>query len=147
MNMQIETIPAYRIAYIRHMGPYGAGNTQTMEKARSNDLFHHESILLGIAHDHPEITPPENYRYDACIVISDQDCIDHSDISLGNVTGGRYAVFLIIHTAEAVEEAWLDVFPELIKQSYQFDPTRPILERYAAEMVSRHYCKICVPIW
>ncbi len=150
MDMKIEAIPPYRIAYIRHTGPYGTGNVQTMEKlkkwARSNNLLHDNSIILGIAHDNPETTKPENCRYDVCLVISDDSCAGNEDVSLGNIVGGSHAVFKIRHTAEAVQQAWLEIFPELSKQGYQFDITRPVLERYIVEMVNNCYCEICVPL-
>lgn len=150
MNMKIDTIPPYRVAYIRHIGPYGTGNVQTMEKlkswARSNNLFHDNSIILGIAHDNPEITKPENCRYDTCLVVSNDYYINEEDINHGSIIGGNYAVFKISHTTEAVQKAWIEIFPELSKQGYQFDETRPILERYIVEMVNNHFCEICVPV-
>ncbi len=150
MNITFEEIPSYRIAYIRQVGPYGTGNVQTMEKlktwADSNNLLNDNSIILGIAHDNPDTTKPEDCRYDTCIVVSDDYCVNEGDINQGNIIGGNYAVFKINHTAEAVQKAWIEIFPELLRQGYQFDETRPILERYRVEMVNNHYCEICVPI-
>lgn len=165
MEMKIEIIPPYKIAYIQHIGPYGNDNIQTMQKlktwAKTNGLLHDNSIILGIAHDNPETTKPENCRYDTCLVISDNDCIGNNcayneaagnkvagneNVSVGSIVGGRYSIFKIYHTAEAVQQAWLEVFPELVKQGYTFDDTRTVLERYAVDMVNSHYCEICVPI-
>ncbi len=148
--MKIENMPPYRIAYIRQIGPYGANNVQTMRKLKSwakvNDLLHDKSIILGIAHDDPEITNPDNCRYDTCIVVSDDYYFNHEYVDEGKIAGGNYAVFKISHTAEAVQKAWLEIFPQLLNQGYQLDEARPILERYIAEMVNNHYCEICVPI-
>ncbi|MEH7126122.1 GyrI-like domain-containing protein [Bacillus sp. JJ1773] len=150
MNIKIEKIPAYLIAYIRQIGPYGINNVQTMEKlkewAKSNHLFNDESIILGIAQDNPETTKPENCRYDTCIVVSNDYSVTDGYVREGNIAGGRYAVFKINHTAEAVQKAWIDIFPELSRQGYQFDEARPILERYVVKMVKNHLCEICVPI-
>jgi DNA gyrase inhibitor GyrI len=150
MNFTIEKMPSYRIAYIRQVGPYGTGNKQTMEKlkdwAGSNHLLNDQSIILGIAHDNPETTEPENCRYDTCIVIADDYGVREGYIHEGNIIGGNYAVFIISHTAEAVQKAWAEIFPELSNQGYPLDETRPILERYRVEMVNNHYCEICVPI-
>lgn len=150
MNLNIEKIASYRVAYIRQIGPYGTGNVQTMERlknwAKSNNLFNDKSIIFGIAHDNPETTKPEDCRYDTCIVVSDDYCINEEYVHQGNIIGGSYAVFIISHTAEAVQKAWVEIFPELLRQGYQFDEARPILERYRVEMVNNHYCEICVPI-
>lgn len=150
MDMIIEKLPAYRIAFIRQIGPYGTNNVQTMEElkkwAKANHLFHNESIILGIAWDNPEITKPENCRYDTCIVVPDDYTIIDSNIREGGLAGGKYAVFRINHTAEAIQNAWLGIFPELSRQGYQLDLARPIIERYAVQMVQNHRCEICVPV-
>lgn len=31
MNLKVEILPKYRIAYVRQVGPYGPGNIQAME--------------------------------------------------------------------------------------------------------------------
>ena len=109
-------------------------------------MLNDNSIILGIAHDNPDTTKPEDCRYDTCIVVSDDYCVNEGDINQGNIIRGNYAVFKINHTAEAVQKAWIEIFPELLRQGYKFDETRPILERYRVEMVNNHYCEICVPI-
>lgn len=151
MNIIIENMPTYRIAYIREIGPYGINNVQTMEElkkwAKSNQLFNDESIILGIAQDNPKITKPENCRYDTCIVILNDYSLTDGDVREGNIVGGKYAIFKISHTAEVVQKAWIDIFPELLRQGYQFDETRPIIERYIVQMVNNHQCEICVPIY
>ncbi|QUH20372.1 AraC family transcriptional regulator [Alkaliphilus sp. B6464] len=151
MNIMIEKMPTYRIAYIRKSGPYGTNNVQTMEElkewAKFNHLFNDESIILGIAQDNPETTKPENCRYDTCIVVSNDYSVTDGYVREGNIVGGKYAIFKINHTAEAVQKAWIDIFPELSRQGYQFDETRPIIERYIVQMVNNHHCEICVPIY
>jgi len=148
--MEIENIPYCRIAYIRQIGPYGQNNVQIMEQlkkwAQSNNLLNEESIILGIAHDNPKLVEPQNCRYDTCLVISNDYCINNDYISEGSILGGKYAVFKIRHTAEAVQKAWFEIFPELFKQGYHLDETRPILERYRIKLINEHYCEICVPI-
>jgi len=151
MDILIEKMPAYRIAYIRQIGPYGINNVQTMEKlkkwAKFNHLFNDESIILGIAQDNPETTKPEKCRYDTCIVVSTAYSATDGYVREGNIDGGKYAVFIINHTADAVQKAWIDIFPELLRQGYQFDEARPIIERYIVQMINNHYCEICVPVY
>ena len=150
MDIIIEKMPAYRIAYIRQIGSYGINNVQTMEElkkwAKSNHLFNDETIILGIAQDNPDTTKPENCRYDTCIVVSNDYSTTDGYISEGIITGGKYAIFKINHKAEAVQKAWIDIFPKLISQGYQFDKARPIIERYQAQIVNNHHCEICVPV-
>lgn len=35
MNINIEIIPSYKIAYIRRTGPYGSENVQIMEQLKN----------------------------------------------------------------------------------------------------------------
>lgn len=69
-----------------------------------------------------------------------------SNIQYGEITGGTYAVFTVNHTAEALAQAWSNIFPQLFASGYLLDATRPILERYQADLVAEHLCEICIPI-
>lgn len=151
MNITIENMPVYRIAYVRQMGAYGINNGVTMEKlkewAKSNDLLSEDSIIFGIAQDNPGTTKPESCRYDACIVVANDYVITDDYVSEGNMAGGKYAVFKIDHTAEAVQKAWNDIFSILSSRGFQLDETRPIIERYNVKLVNNHQCEICVPVY
>ncbi len=150
MNIKTEFISTCRIAYFRRYGAYGLENIHTMEKLKSwattNNLMDNNTIILGITHDDMRITPLENCRYDACIIITDQDIKNKGDIEFGEISEGKYAVFTIPHTAEAMENAWVEIFPALYQNGYFHDNKRPILERYTAKQLANHLCEICVPI-
>ncbi len=150
MDINIEMIPLYKIAYIRKIGPYGLENVQVMEQlkslAREKDLFNESSIILGIAQDNPKVTEPKDCRYDACLVVFDEFETDNKDVNFGKIIGGKYCVFKINHTMDAMQKAWIEIFSELSKRNYEVDDRRPILERYAMQMINNHYCEICVPI-
>jgi DNA gyrase inhibitor GyrI len=150
MDINIEMIPSYKIAYIRRTGPYGLENVQIMEQLKSwaseKNLFCQNSIILGIAQDNPELIDPKDCRYDTCLIVLDEFKVDNEYINFGKTIGGKYCVFKIRHTVDAMKKAWMDIFPELLKRNYEFDVRRPILERYAMEMINKHHCEICVPI-
>ena len=148
--MIVEQMPLKNIAFIRNVGPYGKSNYATMEKikqfAKNNNLFNEDTIILGISKDNPEITNPQLCRYDACIVVSENFNTDECNIQKGTIEGGKYAVFIIEHTAEALQNAWNEVFTEVLNKGYKVDLSRDIIERYAAKMINNHKCEICVPI-
>ncbi len=149
MRISIETIPACVVACVRRTGPYGAGNVRAMEElkawAGARQLLNDDAVILGIARDDPAVTAPENCRYDACLVVPD-DFAAYGETCRGAAAGGRYAVFTVQHTAQAVQKAWREIFPELKRRGLQADLARPIIERYAAGMVQNHLCEICVPV-
>jgi len=150
MSFTIEEMPKHRIAYMSQIGPYGANNQALMTSlkswAASNDLFNESTIVLGIAHDNPDITLPENCRYDVCIVIPNEFEIKDGNICETELPGGKYAVFMIHHTAEDIQKAWSGILSELSSRGYSIDFIKPILERYSLSMVNNHLCEICVPI-
>lgn len=150
MDINIEMIPSYKIAYIRRTGPYDLENVKIMEElkswAREKNLFNENSIILGIAQDNPQFTEPKDCRYDICLVVSDEFKVDNKHINFGKTIGGKYCVFKISHTVDAIQKAWMEMFLELLKRNYEFDDKRHILERYAVEMINKHYCEICIPI-
>ena len=150
MTYQIEEMSKSRIAYMRRVGPYGADNYALMKKfkewAKANGLFTASAVILGISQDDPAVTPPENCRYDVGIIVPEYFETTDADVDVAGLPGGRYAVFTIEHTAEAIQEAWSEIFVQLSAQGQQPDISRPILERYIPAMVDKRLCEICVPV-
>lgn len=150
MTVKIEELPEYHIAYMRQIGPYGPGNIQVMEKlkkwAATRELLTDSAIILGIAHDDPEVTPLEKCRYDACIVIPGDYRLENN-INVNDLPGGKYAVYRVRHTAEDIGNAWNDLFTAWLPDSgYQIDD-RPIFERYVSDIENKEItCEICVPV-
>lgn len=150
MTYQIEEMSKSRIAYMRRVGPYGEGNYALMKKfkewAKVNGLFTESAVILGISQDNPAATPPENCRYDVGIVVSKHFEANNTDVNVAELSGGKYAVFTIDHTAEAIQKAWSEIFIQLLAENQQPDVSRPILERYIPAMIDKHLCEICVPV-
>lgn len=148
MKFEIETLPSVRIAYVRQTGPYGSGNNQVMQRlkewAEEENLLTESAVLFGISQDNPETVPPEQCRYDACIVIP-QDYQMNNIISESELPCGDYAIFKLKHTAEDIQKAWTQIFPALQSGGYLMD-NKPVIERYKGQMILDDYCEICVPV-
>lgn len=150
MTYKIEEMSKNRIAYMRRVGPYGADNYALMKKfkewAKANGLFTTSAVILGISQDNPAVTTAENCRYDVGIVVSEDFTTTDTDVDIAELPGGKYVVFTIEHTAEAIQKAWGEIFVQLSVESQQPDVSRPILERYIPAMIDQHLCEICVPV-
>ena len=148
MNFKIENIEKCRVAYMQQVGPYGVHNIQLMEKvktwAKDHQLLDESTVILGIARDNPATTLPQNCRYDVCIIISDDYQLDGS-IDETELMSGEYAVYKVKHTVEDIQKAWEYIFSNLQSRGYQL-ANQPIIERYTHQMITNHYCEICVPI-
>ncbi|MBO1513913.1 AraC family transcriptional regulator [Metabacillus bambusae] len=147
MKFKVETLPNYRIAYVRRVGPYGPANVEVMEKlkkwAKEKNLLK-SAILLAIPQDNPETTLPENCRFDACIVISEDYQMDDS-MRKRELSGGKYLIYEVKHTAEDIQKAYAYIFSSLQNNGYQID-NKPIFERYTDDMINNPSCEICVPV-
>ncbi|SDC58489.1 DNA gyrase inhibitor GyrI [Terribacillus halophilus] len=148
MKTKIEELPESRIAYFRNIGEYGEKqNKQLMESFKkwlhSNGEFDHSSIL-GIPQDNPAITPKEECRYDVCVMIDENSAVS-APAQVGYLSGGKYAVFLLDHTKEAVSGFWENIFSEMEKNHLSVRQ-QPIIERYSQQMIDNHLCEILVPI-
>lgn len=153
MKLRLEVLPEYRLAYLRRIGPYGADNVPLMRKLKQwaidRNLLDESSVILGIAHDDPKITPPEHCRYDTCMVIPEHYPLG-KEINENRLPGGQYAVIPVKHTAEAITEAWKEIFSDWLPESgYRIDQ-RPVFERYTGigpgtELVPAA-CEICIPV-
>lgn len=148
MKITIEELPESKIAYFRNVGEYGEKqNKELMESfkkwAQLNGVFNNTTIL-GIPHDNPEVTPKEECRYDVCVIIN-KDFNVAEPAQVGKFSGGKYAVFLLDHTKEAINEFWGNIFFEIEKNNLSIRE-QPIVERYTSQMIDNHLCEILVPI-
>jgi AraC family transcriptional regulator len=153
MTLDIIDMPPARVAGLRHTGPYNASLG-----AFWTDIFWpwvnakglSGGACYGISHDNPEVTAPEDCRYDACIEVSD----DFEADGLASVTtlpGGRYATLDFMGTANTIGDAWFALFRDGIPQSGLHLDERPVLEYYAPHAnvdaaTGTFTCKLCVPV-
>ncbi|MFP7493951.1 GyrI-like domain-containing protein [Terribacillus saccharophilus] len=147
--MKMEKLPYSRIAYFRNTGEYGdKQNRELMESFKKwlqyYDNFADRSPILGIPQDNPAVTPKEACRYDVCVLIN-EDFMVAEPAQVGYFAGGRYAVFVLDHTKEAIEDFWGDVFSVMETHNLPMRNT-PIIERYTSEMIENHLCEILIPI-
>lgn len=148
--MKIDIIPSQRIFYLRRIGGYGQANKELMtafkERVKAENLFDEETTIYGIAWSEPN-TPKEKCIYDVCVVVSvEQNSIEGMEETI--LENGKYAIFKVNHTGEAVQEFWMTFMkPDFQKKhSITIDFKRPILEKYAVNQIETGYCEFCVPI-
>jgi DNA gyrase inhibitor GyrI len=148
LRVRIEQFPGQSIVYMRRTGAYGVENYALMAALKNwvkdKGLFEN-SVIYAIARDNPEVTPPEQCRYDVCFVAGAETPVDGA-IKRGEIPGGKYAVFTIPHSVEAVHDFWSSVFQVLQDNGLQFDMVKPIMERYKQKLVEDGFCEFYVPI-
>jgi AraC family transcriptional regulator len=155
MHVTVRELPRYRVAYMRHVGPYGPhGIPELWERFRKwaerRGLGGPDAIKLGIAHDDPEVTPPEKCRYDACIVVPDGFAGDKW-VNLADVPGGTYGVAEFVGSPDTIREGWEVLYRSWLPGSGYQPDDRPCLEIYRGNpAVDRRpgafRCELCVPV-
>jgi AraC family transcriptional regulator len=154
MPVEIRDIPRYRVAYMRHVGPYGEGGRITalwrsFERwIRTKDLRRPDTLTIGIGHDAPKIAPADKLRYDACLVVDDGFVSDRF-VNIANLPGGKYAVAAFEGTTVQISDAWEALWSVWLPASGYQPADRPCLElRQDFEVVpgGRLRCELCLPI-
>jgi len=94
MRVEIKRIKPLRVAFMRHVGPYGQVGT-TWDKLLpilgKEGLLGGNPMFIGICHDDPEVTAPNKLRYDACVTV-DHDFHGEGEAGIQIIGGGEYAV-------------------------------------------------------
>src|SRR5262249_23612239 len=93
-DVRIEQVPARRVAFLRHLGPYaevGPTFERLLGWARGRGLMGPDTVTLSISHDDPEVTPPEKIRCDCCVTVDDQ-FQPEGDVGVQTVEGRDHAV-------------------------------------------------------
>ncbi|MBE9389319.1 GyrI-like domain-containing protein [Vagococcus salmoninarum] len=152
MTTNIERLIRATIIHMRQIGPYGQKNQQLMTDfkniLRSQQLMTTNSILLGIPLDDPQLTLPVNCRYDVGLIVP--ATFDLSPlpeiIQKRTLASGNYASFQVPHTPEGLMAIWADFPTKLKNEGLILDLSRPIIERYASQLIFQHQCELLVPI-
>ena len=151
----VKDLPASHIAYMRRVGPYGAGGIPELWKRLNawiarHDLDGPDRITLGISYDDPLVTPPERCRYDACVVVPRTFAGDRL-VNVTDVPGGKYGVTMFAGTAQEIVGAWDAFYRDWLPGSGYEPDDRACLEIYRGRpaVVDRpgaFRCELCMPV-
>lgn len=153
MNVQMLQKPSVRVAFMRHIGPYGPSVTRFWQEQflpwrRAHGLDH--APCYGIGHDDPGITPASKCRYDACVVVPD-DFVPTSSASITNLPGGRYAVVDFKGQPAQVGALWMKLLRDWLPSSGMQPDYRPMFEYYPEHVFDSPEsglleCQLCLPV-
>lgn len=155
MDVEIRTLPDTRVAYLRHVGPYGGSGIAAAWQRFAGwcaeaGLMQPRRQMYGVCLDDPTITPPEKCRYD-CAVEVDGAFAARGEIGIETVAGGRYACARFIGVSAEVRDAWNRLVVGWLPQSGYQPDDRPALEIYGPDFVvdektGAFPCLLCMPI-
>lgn len=153
MKIEIATLPAVRVAYMRHIGPYGPGIerfwAETFLPWRAAQGLD-DAPCYGIGHDDPFVTPAGKCRYDACVEVPDGFQAT-GPVGIATLPGGRYAVAAFEGTGADLGLAWNELLRAWLPASGMHPDGRPLFEHYAGDAAKdpdtgRFRCGLCIPV-
>ncbi|MCG8620342.1 MAG: AraC family transcriptional regulator [Desulfobacterales bacterium] len=112
--INLMDMPSFHVAYERYVGPYGeksglAAFEPLLNWAYGKYNIEH-SVLLGVVWDNPDMTPPEQCRYDACITVPEK-VHTKGNIRLATIKGGPCVVgHCEVQTYTELENAYETIF-------------------------------------
>ena len=153
MQVKIVNLPAARVAYMRHIGPYGASVNRFWKESffpwrAANGLD--QAACYGIGHDDPNVTKAAQCRYDACVEVP-ESFVAKSPASIAVLPGGRYAVADFRGTVADVSVAWTTLLRDWLPASGMQADGRPCFEYYPTDAFfdaasGVFGCQICMPV-
>lgn len=115
MNVTIETMPGFRLAMIRHVGPYaeiGAAFHRLGSIAGDAGLYAHaDPRMIALYHDDPDTTAPRELRSDAALILRDDVALP-AGLTEGALRAGRYARFTHRGSYAGLDDAWARLMGE-----------------------------------
>ncbi len=103
--------------------------SQVMKFAYSNRLMKKGVRMFGISHDDPNVTEPNNIRYDACVDI-EANIAKEVNLRKLTVSGGKYAKFLHKGAYENFQETYSFIFNEWLPENNHKLRDEPCFEIY-----------------
>lgn len=137
--VEVEELPAFTVAYVRHVGPY-AGDGALFARlfgrlgqwAGPRGLLGKDTRWLAIFHDDPEITPAEKLRVSACVSVP-AGTQGERDVSLMEIPAGRSAVARFSLQKSEYAAAWNWLMGEWLPASGYQPDDRPCYEVYFSQ--------------
>lgn len=153
MQVTLATLPPTRVAYLRHIGPYGPSiaafwQLQFLPWMRANQL--EGRPCYGIGHDDPGITAAADCRYDACVEIP-ADFHPRGQAGVALLPGGRYALAAYRGDGPGIGRAWTEFLRDWLPGSGLQMDSRPFFEHYPVDAehdpaTGIFTCQLCIPV-
>ena len=156
-EVELRTMPATRVAYMRYVGPYGSPRITEMWQSfeswcATQGLTPPPRRMYGVAQDNPNITPAGQTRYDACIEVDDSfEESGEAAVGVQTIPGGRYACTPFFGTAGEIQAAWVKFLGRTLPDGGYHPDVAPAFEIYepgfAVDAKTRAFaCTLCVPL-
>jgi AraC family transcriptional regulator len=119
MNVIVKDMPEYRVATVRHVGPYmqiSQAFARLGDIAGPAGLIGPGTIMLAMYYDDPETTPPADLQSDAALTIP-ADAALPDGLSESRLAAGPYATTTHVGPYEELGDVWAQFMGEWLPAS------------------------------
>lgn len=137
--------------FVEHIGAYNTANCgnvwQTLWKyVVENNLCNQQTEVIGLALDDPDITKPENCRYDACITV-DKPMKTTGEIGCKKIPGGLFVKFTYKGPYTKLSDFYQSVYGEWLPKSGQRLRDCPCIEKYVNDPQTTPPEELITELW
>jgi len=147
----VQLRPAH-VAFNRHVGPYESVPESIFEELElwaARRKLSGPQVWMGIGHDSPATTPPDQLRFDAAIQVPGPFAPE-GRIGYQLLTGGHFAVTTHAGPYETLPAAYEAIFPRIVALPGYDVIGLPAIEIYHTSKVTVRYqlnhTDICLPV-
>lgn len=155
-KVEIQELPDWHIAYVRHIGPYQGNDALFGELfgklfgwAGPRGLLGADTTCLSVYYDEPDITDEDNLRLTIGLTVGENTPVD-GEVGKTHLPGGRYAVGRFELRPDQYSDAWDAMFKGWLPESGYQPDDRPSLELYRNDPNEHpeglHIVDICIPV-
>jgi AraC family transcriptional regulator len=159
LNVRVESVRPIKTAFVRHLGPYesvlepGSSLASLWEElfawGNARGLIGPESLLIGVGHDDPSITPPDKLRFDVCVEVP-EFADSTGNVAFQTLQPGLYAAARHYGSFDNLPDAYLHIGMQWLPRSKYRIAMRPVFEVYGHTRVNDdlqiHHTDIYLPI-
>jgi AraC family transcriptional regulator len=122
------------VAFVRHVGPYEEVPADLWDRLAERTTG--PLVLLGVVHDAPGITRPEQCRFDAAIKVHEGSARTVRDgIGIQTIPGGTFAITTHVGPYRTLGEVYRTAFDRIARMKRYRPAGLPCLEIYSASTI------------
>ncbi len=131
-HVEIRSVPAQRVAYIRIIDSYTEGKLDTAYEKLWQWIDAQQlppGTFIGMTWDDPEVVPLEQCRYDICVTVAD-DVEGGGEVSVRTLPACTMALIHSAGNLYVVDKAWRYLYEQWLPRSSWQPDNLPAMEVY-----------------
>ena len=153
IEVKVETLPRRRLLALAHRGDYqGIGHAfgRIVALGHARGWTSPDTVSLGIYHDDPDVTPPDQLRSHACMSVPLELGPVPEGYELMDLEGGEHAIGVHRGPYEGLHESYSWLFGQWLPASGREPADRPVHEIYVNDPRSvppeELITHVCIPL-